>query len=234
MYALKALSVCPTPREALANQCESYSVEWEQGGVTHPQGGVVTVLGEEPAAGVWPAVMFKMSGQHTGYVDAARVAAEPDMAHAQRFADALEESIPVHEYPQDFDMQAWSGGKTKARSKARSKSSSSEQRVYVRNISVGEQLRGCAASGGEWVECGLVFTSSPMRVGRWVQPDYTEGRAEWPVLSELIMTSNGWLYEPGEYVDMLIASGEDGRIKILAVVDRFGVWPAKGSEVKAP
>lgn len=209
MYTLVETSICPTAAEALENTCDTYSFEQREGGTSLPKGAMLEVEGDAPKDGVWPTKMYKKAGVITGFIAAAHVAEQPDMSHGQTFVSRLGKEVTIHEYPNDLDVEAWLKG---------------SDVVYIKNLTVGDHVRGCAVSGGEWVECGMVFSSHPMLVGRWTQPTSSFSDQPWPVMNELIMTWDGLLYTEGDTIEVLARPGKSRHIELLTVVDRFGVW----------
>lgn len=212
VYAQHPLSVCPTAEEAAANACAAYSEERVEGGVKQAKGVALMVYGEQPVDGVWPTKMYKKAGILDGFVSAKLVAAQPDLSHIDAFERALASDIQRHEDPLDLDAAAWL-------------TSGEKKTILVKNFQINDHIRGCALTE-DHVECALVWYNAPMMVARWKLPG-EEASSEWPVLTELIVTSNGWLYTSDDTVHLLMRPGNHPKeIELLTVIDRFGTWQA--------
>ncbi|MBS1123939.1 MAG: hypothetical protein H6Q90_6167 [Deltaproteobacteria bacterium] len=78
--------LCPTAQGALVGKCE--------GGTEVAKNRVVTVIGEAPKDGVWPASLWDRKGEHKLFVAAGSLNELPDTAALDGFADDVARRFP--------------------------------------------------------------------------------------------------------------------------------------------
>jgi len=78
--------LCPTEQGALAGQCD--------GGTQVHKNRAVSVIGQAPKDGVWPAALWDAQGEHRLFVAASSINELPDTAALDGFADDVAKRFP--------------------------------------------------------------------------------------------------------------------------------------------
>lgn len=81
-------SICPTREEALGDGC-GHTVEDPSKGYRRRRGETVTVTSRVATDGAYPAIRYMVAGELPGWVDARRVAPQPELGHVAAFRKSI-------------------------------------------------------------------------------------------------------------------------------------------------